>query len=79
MRLDAAREAREDAEATAREAAELMAVLDSKLDRAVHEEQKLVHKQSVAGDLRHSRELGDSSGRSSTLQCGTPASSGAIE
>ncbi|KAI9912195.1 hypothetical protein PsorP6_009190 [Peronosclerospora sorghi] len=73
----AAIEAREDAEATAHEAVELMAVLDSKLDRAVHEEQKLVHKLSVSGDLRHSREFGDASGRSSTLQCGTPASSAA--
>ncbi|KAI9920887.1 hypothetical protein PsorP6_001247 [Peronosclerospora sorghi] len=74
-------EAHQDGEATAREDVELMAVLYSKLDRAVHEEQKLVHKLSVAGDLRHSRELGDASGHSSTLQCGSPASSssGAIE
>ncbi|KAI9914721.1 hypothetical protein PsorP6_008531 [Peronosclerospora sorghi] len=77
--VSAAIEAREDAEATAREAVELMAVLDSKLDRAVHEEQKLVQKLSVAGELRHSSELGDASGRSSTLQVGTPASPGAIE
>ncbi|KAL3661332.1 hypothetical protein V7S43_013537 [Phytophthora oleae] len=83
--VTAAIEAREDAEATAREAVELTLMLDARLDRAAREEQKLVwqaRKLSAADEFRHTRESRDTRGfsaGSSDWQFGTPASSSVLE
>ncbi|KAL4144235.1 hypothetical protein PRNP1_013374 [Phytophthora ramorum] len=83
--VTAAIEAREDAEVTAREAVELTLMLDARLDRAVHDEQKLVwqaRKLSAADEFRHARESRETRGisaGSSDWQFGTPASSSLLE
>ncbi|KAG1699451.1 hypothetical protein DVH05_028588 [Phytophthora capsici] len=83
--VTAAIEAREDAEATAREAVELAVMLDARLERATREEQKLVRqarKLSAADEFRHTRESRDTRGfsaGSSDWQFGTPASSSVLE
>ncbi|GMF11343.1 unnamed protein product [Phytophthora lilii] len=83
--VTAAIEAREDAEATVREAVELTLMLDARLDRAVREEQKLVwqaRKMSAADEFRHARESRETRGvsnGSSDWQFGTPASSSVFD
>ncbi|OWZ14325.1 hypothetical protein PHMEG_00012215 [Phytophthora megakarya] len=83
--VTAAIEAREDAEATAREAVELTIMLDARLDRAVRDEQKLVwqaRKLSAADDFRHTHESRGSrriSAGSPDWQLGTPASSSVFD
>jgi hypothetical protein len=83
--VSAAIEAREDAEATAREAVELTLALDARLDHAVRDEQKLMwqaRKLSAADEFRHARESRDTRGistGSSDWQFGTPASSSVLE
>ncbi|EGZ16266.1 hypothetical protein PHYSODRAFT_316301 [Phytophthora sojae] len=74
--VTAAIEAREDAEATAREAMELTLMLDARLERAARDEQKLVRQArqlSAADEFRHARESRGFSG-ASDWQSGTPAS-----
>lgn len=80
--VNAAIEAREEAEATAREAVELTEILDARLDRAAREEQKLVwqaRKLSAADEFRHARTFSSASVQSSDFQLGTPATSSVLE
>ncbi|KAG7391515.1 hypothetical protein PHYPSEUDO_004585 [Phytophthora pseudosyringae] len=80
--VTAAIEAREDAEATAREAVELTLMLDARLDRAAREEHQLAwqtRKQSAADEFCHARETRGVSAGSSDWQLGTPASSSVFD
>ncbi|KAG3117255.1 hypothetical protein PI125_g3969 [Phytophthora idaei] len=80
--VTAAIEAREDAEATAREAVELTLMLDARLDRAEQKSVYQTRKFSAADEFRHARESRDTRGisaGSSDWQSGTPASSSVLE